>query len=210
VFAKAREKARQTACLSNCKQIGMAFMQYAQDYDETFPESDQDFFHGVIQPYVKNRDVMSCPSAKNGQQIAYSFNKQLFWNNPGAFSSTALADIKAAADTILAGEAGQFGDGGTARQYFVDSCGGIWSGGNPWGAGADGEQTLKYELNGVNLDIDPPAWGSEPEPWNPCRGNGMPRYRHNEGANFVWADGHAKWRKRGTLQLKNFRFDLYK
>ena len=34
VFAQAREKARQTTCLSNCKQIGMALMQYEQDWDE--------------------------------------------------------------------------------------------------------------------------------------------------------------------------------
>lgn len=39
VFAKAREKARQTACLSNGKQLGTATLAYAQDYDETFPPS---------------------------------------------------------------------------------------------------------------------------------------------------------------------------
>jgi len=37
VFARAREKARQTSCLSNMKQIGLAFMMYTQDYDETLP-----------------------------------------------------------------------------------------------------------------------------------------------------------------------------
>src|SRR5436305_5617690 len=36
VFAKAREKARQASCLSNLKQIGLATMQYVQDYDETY------------------------------------------------------------------------------------------------------------------------------------------------------------------------------
>ncbi len=39
VFAKAREKARQTSCLSNMKQIGLASMMYAQDYDERLPGS---------------------------------------------------------------------------------------------------------------------------------------------------------------------------
>ena len=39
VFAQAREKARQTACLSNTKQLGLAFMQYAQDYDERLPNA---------------------------------------------------------------------------------------------------------------------------------------------------------------------------
>src|SRR5918911_1001893 len=37
VFAQAREKARMVACLSNTKQIGLAVMQYVQDYDETYP-----------------------------------------------------------------------------------------------------------------------------------------------------------------------------
>ena len=37
VFAQAREKARQTSCLSNLKQIGLGLMMYTQDYDETYP-----------------------------------------------------------------------------------------------------------------------------------------------------------------------------
>ena len=41
VFAQAREKARQTSCLSNTKQLGLAFMQYNQDYDEHLPNSYQ-------------------------------------------------------------------------------------------------------------------------------------------------------------------------
>jgi prepilin-type N-terminal cleavage/methylation domain len=39
VFAQAREKARQASCLSNQKQIALSALQYAQDYDETFPLS---------------------------------------------------------------------------------------------------------------------------------------------------------------------------
>lgn len=37
VFARARENARRSSCLSNLKQIGLGFMQYTQDYDEKFP-----------------------------------------------------------------------------------------------------------------------------------------------------------------------------
>ena len=37
VFARARERARRSACQSNLKQIGLGIMQYAQDYDETMP-----------------------------------------------------------------------------------------------------------------------------------------------------------------------------
>jgi prepilin-type N-terminal cleavage/methylation domain-containing protein len=73
VFAQAREKARQTTCLSNNKQIGLGFMMYVQDYDETFPPSrittTKNDTSGrswpwsvTILPYIKNYDVYTCPS----------------------------------------------------------------------------------------------------------------------------------------------------
>src|SRR6266511_3956182 len=37
VFAQAREKARQSTCTSNLKQLGNGLLMYTQDYDETFP-----------------------------------------------------------------------------------------------------------------------------------------------------------------------------
>jgi prepilin-type N-terminal cleavage/methylation domain-containing protein len=39
VFAQAREKARQTQCLNNTKQIGLAFQMYCQDFDERTPQN---------------------------------------------------------------------------------------------------------------------------------------------------------------------------
>src|SRR5580704_17265485 len=63
VFEKAREKARQIACLSTEKQLGLAEMQYTQDYDETFP-STSDYGTGwakTIYPYVKSLGVFQCP-----------------------------------------------------------------------------------------------------------------------------------------------------
>lgn len=72
VFAKAREKARQTACLSNTKQIGIGIMMYAQDYDEVLVprviRMPTGVFHEALSwrrnifPYVKNVDVFKCPS----------------------------------------------------------------------------------------------------------------------------------------------------
>ena len=72
VFAQAREKARQTSCLSNLKQSATATLMYVQDYDETFPMSlFIDFspsppctssFYNAISPYQKNGDIMRCPS----------------------------------------------------------------------------------------------------------------------------------------------------
>ena len=46
VFAKVREKARQVSCLSNMKQLGLAFVQYSQDYDEVLPDGTQLTFGG--------------------------------------------------------------------------------------------------------------------------------------------------------------------
>ncbi|MEN6304041.1 MAG: prepilin-type N-terminal cleavage/methylation domain-containing protein [Armatimonadia bacterium] len=74
VFAKAREKARQSSCLSNLKQIGIAALSYAQDYDEmTMPgyqyyygfASDATalaWFPVYLNPYVKNWQLFKCPS----------------------------------------------------------------------------------------------------------------------------------------------------
>jgi prepilin-type N-terminal cleavage/methylation domain-containing protein len=73
VFAQARERARMTTCVSNMRQIGSGLMMYVQDYDETFPYCQ---FHGIdallathayvwrnaIRPYLKNLDVLGCPS----------------------------------------------------------------------------------------------------------------------------------------------------
>src|ERR1043166_7135749 len=75
VFAQAREKARMTACLSNMKQIGTALTMYNQDYDETFPyirfKSDASYvWRNAIRPYLKNLDVLGCPSNPWSKSIA--------------------------------------------------------------------------------------------------------------------------------------------
>ena len=63
VFARAREKARQTACLSNVKQIGTAMMMYTQDWDERFVTVTATYrWYMPLQPYVKNAQVFLCPS----------------------------------------------------------------------------------------------------------------------------------------------------
>jgi len=99
VFAKAREKARQISCASNLRQLGLAFYQYTEDYDEELP-GDVDgapavnmmggwiFFNqvastttsnvfdptlGSIYPYVKNKQVYVCPDDSAGQKNGDSY-----------------------------------------------------------------------------------------------------------------------------------------
>ncbi len=76
MFAKAREKARQTNCLANTKQLSLAVNMYTSDYDEMLPSEDFDLngngdanevgidgsWRGVIAPYVKNVQMWICPS----------------------------------------------------------------------------------------------------------------------------------------------------
>src|SRR5437764_10535785 len=74
VFAQAREKARATSCLSNIKQLGLALMQYVQDYDEMLPHHAGDYADFMsatagpnwarsVQPYSRNTGIFACPSA---------------------------------------------------------------------------------------------------------------------------------------------------
>src|SRR2546423_6076610 len=61
VFAKARENARKTSCLSNLKQMGLGLMQYSQDYDECMPKGASNNrgngWGGPVFPYVKSAQV---------------------------------------------------------------------------------------------------------------------------------------------------------
>jgi len=73
VFAQARERARQTACLSNARQLAMAVMSYLQDHDEAFMPSTnyavptnvpERIWTRIIQPYVRDTGIFICPSAQ--------------------------------------------------------------------------------------------------------------------------------------------------
>src|SRR2546423_97644 len=77
VFAQARAEARKTSCASNFKQVGAAIQMYMQDFDQTMPLTAVTFgyesppnlgFSNLIQPYVKNYQVIACPSDVAGEE----------------------------------------------------------------------------------------------------------------------------------------------
>jgi len=79
VFAQARDKARQTMCLSNMKQMGVATMMYVQDYDEIFfwDSWGHRYWLFLLQPYIKGypknfrqprANIYACPSDRDGIQ----------------------------------------------------------------------------------------------------------------------------------------------
>jgi prepilin-type N-terminal cleavage/methylation domain-containing protein/prepilin-type processing-associated H-X9-DG protein len=114
VFARAREKARQSSCLSNVKQINLALLQYSQDYDERLPglyyypiitsaPAGNCFYHfHAVAPYCKNAQLWKCPSRvgalwpsdgvhdlgfDSNSAICYDYNASLNWGGLGIVES---------------------------------------------------------------------------------------------------------------------------
>lgn len=133
VFARAREKARQTNCLSNLKQFGLATMSYCQDYDEKYPghtsqagnpSLDWPF---ALMPYVKSAQIIRCPSALpppthmtiDNQPLCYGFN---CWY----LSFNRISRVEDAAGTILCADSNgdnRIGPDYPVREARVSGCG---------------------------------------------------------------------------------------
>ena len=74
VFAKAREKARQTQCTSNLKQLALAIQMYSQDNGSQYPGIDGSGWVGKISPYVGgSSEMFLCPSDKTGADNVVSY-----------------------------------------------------------------------------------------------------------------------------------------
>ena len=109
VFAKAREKARQTSCLSNVKQLNLALLQYTQDYDERFPFAYMEristsyayvYWYVNLQPYVKSTNLQQCPSDKYST-IGYGWNyPHMPYRSIYSHAISGLGDIKYPAQSM--------------------------------------------------------------------------------------------------------------
>ncbi len=127
VFARAREKARQSSCASNLKQLGLAALSYAQDYDETWmpvaagTRGEWSGHYGNaastagcwIRPYLKNDQVRSCPSfIRTGDINAFAYSPYLGGTAgtlapvvPGLpYWPSSLASVASASETIMMAE----------------------------------------------------------------------------------------------------------
>ena len=185
VFAKAREKARQTSCLSNVKQIMLGLLMYAQDYDETLPSQmpchrtaqSGDWPYGLgwvqdkVMPYIKNTQIFTCPSASS-LDLSTGFGGYVFAGRPFGGCQTATTD--ATHDRSLANFKGPSGSammtdgpGGGMFRWCPTSWSPDWNPGH-------------YDAFLANGRTD-------------CCKN--PECRHNEGANVGYLDGHAKWQR---------------
>lgn len=170
VFSRARENARRTSCLSNIKNMGLAVMQYVQDYDERLPMrttcgpvtletgkpstnssgcTDGQYLHlwqHTVYPYVKSPQAYLCPSSDRNWDGSYTGAMPFGYND--FLNGKHIAEILTPATTIVLG---------------------------------DTDQSIP---NGYRMRPDPNGAN-----WSP------PDARHLETFNMVYADGHAKPQK---------------
>ena len=82
VFARAREKARQTTCSSNQRQLAAAILMYAQDHVETFPNSTN-----IWRDCNVDQNILLCPSACKSLPVGYLYNSYMAGRAIGLFNS---------------------------------------------------------------------------------------------------------------------------
>ena len=184
VFARAREKARQTSCLSNLKELGLGELMSQQDWDEkTTRHVCDDSGHDnppdpvcgleAILPYVKNAQIYHCPSDQSRSRGGYS----PFYTDTGPPDTDEL---------------GPRGDGLSYAQN-MDS--------------QSSRKIAKILAPAQKIMLcDSDGYGYAA--WNPI-GDSHRSYftdrfvrgaRHNGGSNVCMYDGHAKWYKVGEWE----------
>jgi len=223
VFAQVREKARSISCLSNEKQIGLALTEYVQDYDEHFAAGVNGYgggsgWAGQLYPYVKSTGVFHCPDDTTiigGNPSSYALNNNVVINPSytgctGTLGSRTLSTLNAPAITVMIFEvAGSSNYDVSTEDSPVGSPGSTLTGcgGSPAGDGL-GQPTYGlpaisgYTATGGTLTIATGYMGGVVA--SDIQGgyatyNNQPNGRHQQGANYVFADGHAKWLRPSTV-----------
>ncbi|WP_309688440.1 prepilin-type N-terminal cleavage/methylation domain-containing protein [Armatimonas sp.] len=225
VFAQAREKARSIACLSNTKQLGIGAMMYAQDYDESelpahmsYANSElgygasgvytgrgpgngsvadwKRFWHYIIQPYVKNYNVLVCPSqsskqgpdwaddaegVRNGIGTGYGINDPMTtWDGSVASS----ASYSRPAETVMFADSGALTMGADGDMWSTNQAARVAFRANP-----DNYKGPGGYKAAASARFETPLRSS----WD---GGGdaymTPVARHAGFCNVIFFDGHAK------------------
>lgn len=221
VFAQAREKARQSSCLSNEKQIGLGVLQYVQDYDEVFPYAERSvnpvpaggqgyvFWDTLIQPYVKNGELedrtAQTGSVYNGVFACPSFPTP---NTPGRqrnqYGANPAVMVAPFGDGITNWQGRPIIEGvslGAVKQpadlIMVAEKG--LNGDNAWGFPYMIDWCFRYD-GGADAQASQDRDGYEVAPGGLFDGPGtMPRYRHSGVTNLLFVDGHVKATPRGRI-----------
>jgi prepilin-type N-terminal cleavage/methylation domain-containing protein/prepilin-type processing-associated H-X9-DG protein len=207
VFAQAREKGRAAACVSNMKQIGSALHMYSQDYDEInatltngqfnpCPNGGQ-ILNGVrvgtgfelaIQPYIKNWGIFTCPSAVDARQRRLECDTASLWRMRSSY-----------AININRWNGNRFDahTNGAPESLF----------------GRPADTVVVAEAISSGVDNWFAAWNDTPGNVDeaitqlPTVAAGRIARRHNDGANFLYKDGHVKWSLLTRITKRNLIFE---
>jgi hypothetical protein len=179
--------------MSNEKQIGLAFMQYIQDYDERYPikywacsgsacpytDNSGTLWYHALYPYTKNIAIFNCPSAtipwqslNSAGKWVYNSNVNYGWNE--SYGSQVGSTTKFSNDLFNERPLADVEDpSGTLLVTEVDQA-------------DDGNS---YRVNGTTSTSAK-----------------LPGQLHFDGDNVLFADGHVKWMKRSLLLYSYARY----
>ena len=219
VFAQAREKARAISCISNEKQMSLSWSMYTQDYDETvvpYSTGGGSFtiaflWPVVLQPYIKNFQVYKCPDSAFA--IGYTYNANMARSDGYANSTPrALAGIQLPAVSPI------FIDG----NGISGPTGAAYNNPNSLNWPYPYNQALAFFINGGATSSSrfindvaqaamgvAPGWNSARQPNASNQGTGVDfpgataATRHSSGANYAFADGHAKFMRAPDVTKPN-------
>ena len=204
-FALVRDKARQTSCANNLKQIGLGLVQYMQDFDERTPAMENvggnsAGWVGRMMPYIKSTQVFLCPSEAlktsglgntnvNGTNFAnyplsYAYNQAVRGPAvaPSAKDGITLSAFTGPAQTVMIFEIDSTGT--SARAVPMLAPDEISSWGHSGTAGGGYSAAMGVMDNAVGYGTFDP---------------GDLRHKGGEGANYVFVDGHVKFMKAANV-----------
>jgi len=212
VFAKVREKARQTSCLSNMKQINLGLLQYSQDYDETIlpwgasgnANNDQNISEHLwwsdLSPYIKSDAILGCPDDPSlGNATAWPLVNGV--PTPG---NNVPSVIGAGPDTATT----HYEQGYVFNQDVLLTP--VDSGNSDDAAGkvnlvvAPANCIIMLEWNPNDptpRDIGPGDLAYAMNPANNQTANVAAVTRHTGGCNYAFVDGHVKWAAPGSISF---------
>ena len=199
VFAQAKAAAKKTACLSGAKQVALGSIMYSADYDDMFSTQGYSVFSGSIYeyhswwggfmydfsqgfnqilkpefglfyPYMKNREINDCPTAKDtGMQPALGYVNG-YGVNGNVIISAVTYDPPTYAPVLH-------------QSISATAC------------DSPAETILMGDNAGVETGDGPPYLYQDPNIYPPSAtrdGRARVAARHTEQANLAWTDGHAK------------------
>jgi len=177
VFARARENARRASCQSNLKQIGLAVMMYTQDYDgRLFGAAAYDWWTEPYLPYIKNNQILRCPSAGGNVALNYHGNLHILTHKRTVAQTNPPGADQGQSVPLLAFNS-------SMTMFALD-------GANPVNKSGDLSSLANSQSEpGVGI-FSETAWYAVSD-------------RHLDGANCVFLDGHVKWIPKQKIFLKS-------